>query len=136
MFRFTILCALVACGTSACGTSASEPPRTAEPAAAKAEPGPAKPDPAPAAYPALRADLDMICGAAKATGGHVFVSVGPYIAEHMKTGLLAEFFANIRTTSTLDDFVAIVRGAMAKTGVEKCDTVDVLTANDPRKKTE
>jgi hypothetical protein len=54
----------------------------------------------------------------------------------MKTGLLAEFFANIRTTSTLDDFVAIVRGAMAKTGVDKCDTVDVLTANDPRKKTE
>ena len=123
MFRFTVLCALVACGKSA-----SEPPRTAEPAAAKSEPGPAKPDPAPAADPALRADLDMICGAAKATGGHVLMSVGPYIAEHMKTDLLANFFANIRTTSTLDDFVTIVRGAMAKTGVETCDTIDALTS--------
>ena len=131
MLRISLLCALVSCGKSA-----SDPPRTAEPAAAKSEPAPAKPDPAPAADPALRADVDMICGAAKATGGHVLMSVGPYIAEHVKTGLLANFFANIRTTSTLDDFVAIVRGAMAKTGVDKCDTVDVLVSNDPRKKTE
>jgi len=130
MLRISLLCALVSCGKSA-----SEPPRPAEPAAAKSEPAPAKPDPAPTADPTLRADVDMICGAAKATGSHVLMSVGPYIAEHMKTGLLANFFANIRTTSTLDDFVAIVRGATAKTGVDKCDTVDVLVANDPRKKT-
>ena len=130
MLRIAMVCALVACGKSA-----SESPRTAEPAPAK-DPAPAKPDAAPTADPALRADLDMICGAAKATGGHVLMSVGPYIAEHMKTDLLANFFANIRTTSTLDDFVGIVRGAMAKTGVDKCDTVDVLVANDPRKKTD
>jgi hypothetical protein len=119
MLRISLLFALVSCGKSA-----SEPPQTAEPAAAKS------------ADPALRADVDMICGAAKATGGHVLMSVGPYVAEHIKTDLLANFFANIRTTSTLDDFVAIVRGAMAKIGVDKCDTVDVLVANDPRNKTE
>jgi hypothetical protein len=123
MLRISLLCALVACGKSA-----SEMPRTAEPTAAKSESAPAKPDPAPAADPALRADVDMICGAAKATGGHDLMSVGPYIAEHMKTDLLANFFANIRTTSTLDDFVTIVRGAMAKTGVETCDTIDALTS--------
>jgi len=131
MLRISLVCALVSCGKSA-----SEPPRPAEPAAAKSELAPANPDPAPAADPALRADVDMICGAAKVTGGHVLMSVGPYIAEHIKTGLLANFFANIRTTSTLDDFVATVRGAMAKTGVDKCDTVDVLVEADPRKKTE
>jgi hypothetical protein len=74
----------------------------------------------------LRADVDMICGAAKITGGTDFMSVGPYIAEHMKTDLLAELFANIRTTTTLDMIVGCVRTAMAKTNVRKCATVDVL----------
>ncbi len=74
----------------------------------------------------LRADVDMICSAAKTTGGTDFMSVGPYIAEHMKTDLLVELFANIRTTTTLDMIVGCVRTAMAKTNVKKCATVDVL----------
>jgi hypothetical protein len=74
----------------------------------------------------LRADVDMICGAAKATGGTDFMSVAPYIAEHMKTDLLAGLFANIRTGTTLDMIVGCVRTAMAKTNVKKCATIDVL----------
>ena len=74
----------------------------------------------------LRVDVDMICGAAKITRGTDFMSVGPYIAEHMKTDLLAELFATIRTTTTLDMIVGCVRAAMAKTNVKTCATIDVL----------
>lgn len=80
----------------------------------------------------LRTDVDMICGAAKATNGKDFMSVGPYIAERMKTDLLAELFARLRTTTTLDMIVGCVRSAMAKTAVKTCATVDVLLANRPR----
>ena len=68
----------------------------------------------------------MICGAAEATGGTDFMSIGPYIAQHMKTDLLADLFANMRTTTTLDMVVRCVRTAMAKTSVQKCATIDVL----------
>ena len=82
----------------------------------------------------LRADVDMICGAAKATGGKTFIEVGPYIAERMKTDLMTDLFNGLRNGQrSLDDFFVLMREAMKKTGVDKCDTVDVLTANDPRK---
>ncbi len=80
----------------------------------------------------LRADVDMICGAAKITKGTDFMSVGPYIAEHMKTDLLAELLAKLRTTTTLDMIVGCVRTAMAKTAVTKCATIDVLLEQRPR----
>jgi len=38
-------------------------------------------------------------------------------------------------TMTLDDFLERIRKLMAKVNVAHCDTVDVLIANDPRKKT-
>ena len=68
----------------------------------------------------------MICGALKITGGADFISVGPYIAEHMKTDLLADLFANIRTTTTFDMIADRIRGAMAKTHVSSCPTLDTL----------
>jgi hypothetical protein len=80
----------------------------------------------------LRADIDIMCGAAKVTGGKTVNDVGPYIAETMKTGFKVELFANIRNI-TLDEFIARMRKGMDKAGVKQCDTLDVLIANDPRK---
>lgn len=82
---------------------------------------------------AVRADVEIMCGAAKATGGKTFMDVGPHIAENMKTELKVELFEDART-STLDEIIARMRGLMAKANVTQCDTVDVLIANDPRKK--
>jgi hypothetical protein len=81
-----------------------------------------KPDP-------LRTDVEMFCSAATATGGKDFMSMGPYIAERMKTDLLADLFANMRTTTTLDMIIERVRGAMKKTNIERCETIDVLVKN-------
>ena len=92
-----------------------------------------KPSEAEVAMAALRADVEMICGAIRITGGTDVVSVGPYIAEHMKTDLLADLFANLRTTTTLDMIVERIRKAMAITHVERCATLEVLIAHDPRK---
>jgi hypothetical protein len=92
----------------------------------------AKPDSETAA---LRADVDMMCGAAKATGATTFMQVGPYIAEHMKTSHKIELFADVRTR-TLDELLARMRDLAAKAGVQQCDTIDVLVANDPRKRGE
>jgi hypothetical protein len=117
---------------AACSKPAPEPAPQAQP---PATPPPPQAAAAPAAVPddPLRADVDMICGAAKATGGTHFVEIGPYMAEHMRTDLFADIFANIRGgTVTLDDIIARIRSGMAKTGVERCDTLDVLIANDPR----
>lgn len=75
---------------------------------------------------ALRGDVDMICGAAAATGGSDFMSVGPHIAERMKTDLLADLFATIRTTTTLEMVVDRIWLAMDKTSVKRCATIDVL----------
>jgi hypothetical protein len=81
----------------------------------------------------LRDDIDMICGAAKATGGKYFMDMGPYIAEHMKTSFLTDLFQQLRGGgATLDDFVARIREGMAKVNVTKCDTVDVLVKNRPK----
>lgn len=80
----------------------------------------------------LRADIDMMCGAAKTTGGKTFMDVGPYIAEHMQTDFKVELFADIRT-ATLDEIIERMRKGMAKVNVKQCETVDVLIANDPRK---
>lgn len=74
---------------------------------------------------ALRADVEMICGAARATGGTAFMPAGPYIAEHMKTRLLADLFANLRTTTTLEMIVTRIQGAMARVHVERCESIDV-----------
>jgi hypothetical protein len=75
----------------------------------------------------LAADMDVICGAAKATGKAWFNEVGPYIAENMKSTYKYELFEGVTTgTASLDDIVARIRKLMAKTGVTKCDTVDVL----------
>lgn len=104
------------------------PPSGADPWAEKPR------DPAADAA-ALRADIDMMCAAAKTTGGTTVMDVGPYIAEHMQTSFKVELFADIRTT-TLDEFLARMRKGMTKAGVTKCDTLDVLIANDPRKKHE
>jgi hypothetical protein len=85
----------------------------------------------------LRADVEMICGATKATGGNTFIEIGPYIAEHAKTDLMTDLFLGLRKGErSLDDFFVLIRGAMKKTGVEHCETLDVLMAHDPRKKTE
>lgn len=75
----------------------------------------------------LKADMDVICGAAKATGKEWFNDVGPYIAENMKSMYKYELFEGVTTgQATLEDIVARIRKLMAKTGVTKCDTVDVL----------
>jgi hypothetical protein len=81
----------------------------------------------------LRADVAVMCGAAKATGGKTFSEVGPHIAENMKTHAKVELFADFRH-STLDEIVARMRALMARANVTQCDTVDVLIANDPRKR--
>jgi TonB family protein len=76
---------------------------------------------------ALRADVDMFCGAARATGGTTFMEMGPYIAERMKTDLLEDHFATLRSGgTTLDMIVHQVRLGMAKVRVKRCATIDVL----------
>jgi hypothetical protein len=89
----------------ACSTSARQP---AEPPTAAPDPAPTTTE-SPAAAPApatsgsaadpwqgepadpaadlalLRADVDIICSAAKVTGGKTWIEVGPHIAETMKT---------------------------------------------------
>jgi hypothetical protein len=109
---------LVAC------SSAKQPdaPSTASGTAKSADPDSA----------ALRADVDIMCGAAKVTGGKTFIDVGPYIAEHMTTSYKVELFADARN-ATLDELLARMRALMAKANVTHCETVDVLVANDPRK---
>jgi len=76
-----------------------------------------------------------MCGAARATGGKTFNEVGPYIAENMRTHHKVELFADFRN-STLDEIIARMRALMAKANVTQCDTVDVLIANDPRKRSQ
>src|SRR5689334_11083226 len=79
MLRSLSLVLLVA----ACGGGASTSPPSPVPT-----PLPNEPDPTPpvastqpdAAMVALRADVDMICDAARVTNGKVFMAVGPYIA--------------------------------------------------------
>jgi hypothetical protein len=82
--------------------------------------------PTDVAMAALRADVEMICGSLAATGGTDFNSVGPYIAEHMKTDLLTDLFKTIRTTTTIEMIIERVRKAMALVHVDHCDTIDVL----------
>lgn len=82
--------------------------------------------PTDVAMAALRADVGMICGSLAATGGTDFSSVGPYIAEHMKTDLLADLFKTIRTTTTIEMIIERVRKAMAVVHVDHCETIDVL----------
>jgi hypothetical protein len=135
---------VVACSSSAkqsdesSARSGSAPvapaPTTAAPRSG-ADPWAEKPRDPAADAAALRADIDMMCAAAKTTGGKTVMDVGPYIAEHMQTSFKVELFADIRTT-TLDEFLDRMRKGMAKTGVTKCDTLDVLIANDPRQKHE
>jgi hypothetical protein len=121
---------LVACSSAkqpdapstASGTAAPAPAPAPAPAAKSADPDSA----------ALRADVDIMCGAAKVTGGKTFIDVGPYIAEHMTTSYKVELFADARN-ATLDELLARMRALMAKANVTHCETVDVLVANDPRK---
>jgi len=85
----------------------------------------------------LKADVEMFCGAAKATGGKTFIEIGPYIAEHAKTDFMTDVFMGLRNgQKTLDDVLMRIRDAMKKTGVDKCDTLDMLVAHDPRKHTD
>ena len=142
--RLVGLLLIAACSSSAKQSdetpkAGSAPAPAAVPAAApasaagSADPWAAKPvDPAAEAA-AFRADIDIMCGAAKATGGTTVMDVGPYIAEHMQTSYKAELFADIRNV-TLDEFLDRMRKGMAKANVTKCETLDVLIANDPRKK--
>jgi hypothetical protein len=44
----------------------------------------------------------------------------------MTTDLLADLFANIRTTTTLAMIVQRIRGAMTLAHVDRCETVDIL----------
>ena len=140
--RFALLALVVACSSSAKQKEVAPAEGSAPVAAQPAGSGSAQtdswaPKPAdPAAELALlRTDIDMICKAAKETGATAFIDIGPHIAERMKTGLLADLFANIRSGNvTLDDIIKRIREGMAKVNVQKCDTVDVLIANDPRKR--
>jgi hypothetical protein len=76
---------------------------------------------------ALRADVDMICGAAEATGERWFNDLGPYIAERMKTNLMLDLFAKVvRHDATMDNVLDRVYLAMDKTGVKRCNTIDVM----------
>ena len=108
------------------------PPPAVDAPAASGDPWQAKPSDPAADLALLRADLDILCGSAKATGGKTVVEIGPYAAEHMNTVFKAELFADIRTT-TLDEFVERIRKGMARANLQHCDTLDVLIANDPRK---
>jgi TonB family protein len=76
---------------------------------------------------ALRADVNMFCGAARATRATSFIEMGPYIAERMKTDLLEDHFATLRSGgTTLDMIVEQVRLGMAKVRVKRCATIDML----------
>lgn len=100
-----------------------------------ADPSAAKPGDPAAELASLRADVDVMCNAAKVTGGKTFNEVGPHIAENMQTHHKVELFADFRTT-TLDEIIVRMRRLMAKANVTQCDTVDVLIANDPRKESQ
>ncbi|MEO8701590.1 MAG: hypothetical protein ABI867_16210 [Kofleriaceae bacterium] len=135
MTRFQLIALLVAACSTPRETVAPAPipaPAPAPAAEPAADPWQAKPADPAADAALLKADVDILCGAAKVTGGTTVVDVGPYIAEHMKTAAKVELFANIRDV-TLDEFVARIRTIMAAANVTQCATLDVLIANDPRK---
>lgn len=117
-----VLVALAACSSS----KHSDAPPTPSNSAATL---PSEP---PRDLAALRADVDIMCNAAKMTGGKVFMDVGPYMAEHMHTAYKAPLFKDVRH-ATLDELIARMRELTAKVNVTSCDTIDVLVANDPRK---
>jgi len=133
-----VLLVIAACSSS---TKTPEESRAPAPVATPAPEKPAgsgdswegKPDDPAADAALLRADVDVICNAAKVTGGKTWIDIGPHIAETMKTMHKIGLFADHRTT-TLDEFIERIRGLMAKANVTQCDTVDVLIANDPRKR--
>jgi hypothetical protein len=120
-------------GSAAASAASSASAPAPAPAGSSADPWSAKPRDPAADLALLRADIDIMCGAAKATGGKYFNEVGPYIAENMKTAFKLELFADFRTTP-LDEIIERMRKGMAKVNVTRCDTVDVLLANDPRKR--
>jgi hypothetical protein len=111
----------------------SPPPASSGSGSAAEDSWATKPADPAAEAAAIKADVEIMCGAAKVTGGKVFMDLGPYIAEHMQTSYKMELFKDIRT-STLDEIIGRMRKLMAKANVTQCDTVDVLIANDPRKK--
>src|ERR1044071_5025613 len=127
MFRTLALAAAVGCGSNQKSAEKQEPAppqatpsesETKQPEAAASQAGSVSQD------ELLKADMVVICSAAKATGGEWFVDVGPYIAEHMKSMYKVELFAGVTTgQTTLEDIVARIRKLMAKTGVATCDTV-------------
>jgi hypothetical protein len=140
--RALLFASLVACSTPAKPAAESPPPPagsaapdpTTPPTTGSAtDPWHGQPEDPAADLALLRADVDIICSAAKVTGGKSWMEVGPHIAENMKTMHKIGLFADVRTT-TLDEFIERIRGLMAKASVTKCDTVDVLIANDPRSK--
>jgi hypothetical protein len=138
--RIALLVLVMACSSSVKQPDGSSPPRQADvpsPPSLDAAEGSGDAWAVKPADPAgdlaqLRADVAIMCGAAKATGGKTFIEVGPHIAENMKTHAKAELFADFRN-ATLDEIIARMRALMAKANVTQCDTVDVLIANDPRK---
>jgi hypothetical protein len=133
--RFAALVLVFACSSSTKPTDEAPAPAPASTAAAGsgADPWATKPRDPAADLAALRADIDVMCSAAKVTGGTTFNEVGPHIAENMKTAFKLELFEDFRTR-TLDEIIERMRKGMAKANVQQCDTVDVLIANDPRKK--
>lgn len=126
-----LLIALAACSSPA---TPNETPRSVPPTASASG---SSADPATGSAASqedlLKQDMVVLCGAARATGGKVFMDVGPYIAEHMKSSYKLALFADIRTTS-LDEIIERMRKLMTTANVKQCETVDVLIANDPRKR--
>src|SRR5512139_4226807 len=121
--RLAALALIVACSSSTKQPEQAPPPATqpAAPAAAGSDdPWTPKPADPAAEQAALRADVDIMCGAAKATGGTTFIDVGPYIAENMKTGHKVALFADVRTR-TLDEMIERMRALAAKANVTTCD---------------
>lgn len=77
----------------------------------------------------LAEDFATLCDAARITGGNDMMTVGPYIAEHMKTDLLKYEFTHFRSgETTFDTFITKVRSGMARVNLDHCDTVDILVA--------
>jgi hypothetical protein len=140
MTRLGIVLLVAACSTSrepvapapAPAPTRAPAPAPAPAAEAAADPWHAKPADPAADAALLKADVDILCGAAKVTGGTTVSELGPYIAENMKTVAKVELFANIRDV-TLDEFVARIRKIMASANITQCATLDILIANDPRK---
>ncbi len=140
MWLVNVVALLAACSSTKPSEETRSPATvvTTPPSGKASESGSADPWEGQPADPAadlamLRADVDVICSAAKVTGGKTWIEVGPHIAETMKTMHKVGLFADHRTT-TLDEFLDRIRGLMAKANITKCDTLDVLIANDPRKK--